>query len=67
MDEKFHEESFELVLPSNHNNNKETTINMGARKDIHDITSLTLSKCITYILSCLVVNTNQTRVHLVPI
>lgn len=35
VDEKFHEETLELVLLNNHNHSKETTINMGARKDIH--------------------------------
>jgi hypothetical protein len=35
MDERFHEETLELVLLNNHNNSKEITINVGARKDIH--------------------------------
>ncbi len=35
MDERFHEVSFELVLPNNHNCNRETTINMGGKRDIH--------------------------------
>jgi hypothetical protein len=39
MDERFHEGSIELVLLSIHNNNKETTINMGARRDIHGTSS----------------------------
>jgi hypothetical protein len=35
MDERFREETLELVLLNNHNNSRGTTINMGARKDIH--------------------------------
>jgi hypothetical protein len=35
MDKTFHEVSLELVLLNNHNNSKETTINMGGKKDIH--------------------------------
>jgi hypothetical protein len=39
VDKKFHEESLELVLSNSHNNSKETTINMGARRDIHGTSS----------------------------
>jgi len=39
MDKRFHEVSLELVLPNNYNSNKETTINMGSRRDIHGTSS----------------------------
>jgi hypothetical protein len=61
VDERFHEISFELVLLSSHNSSRETTINMGGKRDIHG----TLS-CLPYILPCLVVNIDQIGIHLVP-
>jgi len=65
MDKRFHEESFELVLRNIHNSRRETTINMGARRDIHG-TSSCLPCQNVQIPPCAVVNIDQTRVHFVP-
>jgi hypothetical protein len=43
MHERFHEVSLELILLSNHNINRETTINMGGKRDIHGT-----SNCLPY-------------------
>ncbi len=66
MDKKFHEVSLELVLLNSHNSSKETTINMGGRRDIYGTSNCLPCQNVQQ-TPCLAVNTNQTRIHLVSI